>query len=47
MSRVGAHRNETSRGWYEMQRRDTTPLKTNGTKMSSSFKKVGSIKSVS
>ena len=47
MSRVGAQRNETFRGCYEMQRRDTTPVKTNGTKMSSSFKNVGSITSIS
>ena len=41
MSRVGAQRNDTFRGWHEMQRRDTAPVKTNVSKTSSPFEKVG------
>ena len=39
---AGAQQNETFKGWYEMKRRDTTPLKINGSKTSSSFDKEGS-----
>ena len=38
---------ETFRGWYEMQRRNITTMKTNGSKASSSFEKVGNIISAS
>ena len=40
MSREGAQHNETFRGWHEMQRRDTSSVKTNGSKTSSLFDKV-------
>ena len=40
MSRVRAQCNESFRGWHEMQRRDTTPVKINGSKARSSFEKV-------
>ena len=44
---VGAQANETFRGLYKIQRRATNPVKTNGSKTSSSFKKVGNITSTS
>ena len=44
MCRVGAHRNEPFRGMHKMQRRyKKTPVKTNGSKATSSFEKVGNI----
>ena len=45
--RVGAQLNKTFRGWHDMQRRDTTPAKTNGSKTNSSFENVGNITSTS
>ena len=45
MSRVGAQRTETFRGWHEMKERDTAPVKTNGSKTSSLFEKVRNITS--
>ena len=47
MSLVRVQHNETFRGWHEMQRRDTTPVKTNDPKMSSLLEKVGIITSAS
>ena len=47
MSRVKAQHNETFREWHEIQRRDTTPVKTNGSKTSSLFENVGNITSTS
>ena len=44
-SRVGAQHNGTFRGWHEMQRRDTAPAKTNGSKTSNSLEKLGNIAS--
>lgn len=41
MSRVGAKRNETFTGRHELQRRNGTPVKANGSKTNSSFEKVG------
>ena len=38
---------ETFRGWYEMQRRNITTMKTNDSKASSSFENVGNIISTS
>ena len=35
ISKLRAQRNETSRGWYGMQIRDATLVKTNGCKMTS------------
>ena len=46
MSRVGPQ-HETFRGWHEMQNRDKTPVKTNGSKTSSLFEKVSNITSTS
>ena len=43
MSRVETQHNETFRGSYEIRRRDTTPVKTNGSKTSSTFDKVDNI----
>lgn len=43
MNRMGAQRNKTIRGWYEMQRSDKTPVKANVTKSNNSFGKVGNI----
>ena len=43
MNRMGAQRNKTIRGWYDMQRSDKTPVKANGTKSNNSFGKVGNI----
>ena len=40
MSRVGAQHNETFKGWHEMYRRDTSSVKSNGSKTSSLFDKV-------
>ena len=36
---VGAQQNETFRGWYEIQRRASTPVKINGTKLISRLMK--------
>ena len=47
MTTVGAQRNETFRGWHEMQRRDASSVKSNCSKMSRSFEKVGNITSTS
>ena len=47
MSSVGAQQNETFRGWYEMQRMDTTVVKIIGFKTICQFDKVGNIKSSS
>ena len=47
MSRVRAERNETFRGWNEIRKRDTTPVKTNGSKTGISFEKAGNITSTS
>ena len=47
MTRVRAQRNETFRRRYEMQKRDATPVKSNGAKMNSSLKKVGSVTPIS
>ena len=47
MTRVRAQGNETFRGRYEMQKRDAIPVKSNGTKMNSSLKKVGSVTPIS
>lgn len=47
MSRVGAQRNAAFRERHEMQRRDTTPGKIDGSKTSYPFEKVGSITSTS
>ena len=41
MSMVRAQQNETFRGWYEIQRRASTPVKINGTKLISPFDEVG------
>ena len=41
MSGVGGQQNETCRGWYEMQRRDTTTVKINGSKTVNPIDKVG------
>ena len=41
ISWAGAQQNETFKGWYEMQRKDTTPLEINGSKTISSFDKEG------
>ena len=40
MSRVEAQHNETFKGWHEMHRRDTSSVKSNGSKTSSLFDKV-------
>ena len=47
VSRVGAQFNERFREWHENQRRDTSPMKSNGSKTSSTFEKVGNIRSTS
>ena len=36
-----AQQNETFRGWYKVQKRNTTPFKINGSKNFSSFDKLG------
>ena len=43
ISRVGAQSNQTFQWWNEMRRRDAASVKTNGTKTSSLFEKVGNI----
>ena len=40
MSSVGPQQNKPFRGWYEMQRRDATSVKVNGSKTISPFDKV-------
>ena len=40
-SRVESQHNGTFRSWHEMQRKDTTLVKANGCKTSSSFEKAG------
>ena len=40
MSREGAQHNETFGGWHEMRRRDTSLVKSNGSKTSSLLDKV-------
>ena len=47
MSSVGTQKNETFRGSYEMQRRATTLVITNGSKIISRFDNVGNVTSVS
>ena len=47
MSRVRAERNETFRGWNKIRKRDTNPVKTNGSKTGISFEKAGNITSTS
>ena len=43
MSWMGVRRNETFGGWHEMQRRDITAVKTNGSKTSRFLEKKGNI----
>lgn len=43
--RLGVQHNETFREWHEMPGRDATLVKTNGSKASSLFQKVGNITS--
>lgn len=47
MGRSGAKRNETFRGSHEIHRSDTVSAKTNGSKSSSLFEKIGNITSTS
>ena len=46
-STVGAERNETIRGCYEIQRRDKTQVKTDDSKTINAFNKVGGTTSTS
>lgn len=43
MPRVGEQQNETLRMWHEMQKKSSTPVKTNNCKASSLFDKAGNI----
>lgn len=47
MIKLGVQHNGTFTEWYEMQRNDATRLKTNGSKMRSSFEKLGNTTSAS
>ena len=47
MCRVEEHQSETFRGWYQTQRRNTTQVKFNGSKMISPFDTVDNITSTS
>ena len=42
-----AQRNETFRVWHNIERRNTTSVKNNGSKTNSSFEKVGNVTSKS
>ena len=47
MIKLGVQHNGTFTEWHEMQRNDATRLKTNGSKMRSSFEKLGNTTSAS
>ena len=47
MSKGGAQHRKTLTDWHEMQRSDTSPVKTDGSKTSNSFEKVDNIISTS
>ena len=47
MCRAEEHQSETFRGWYQTQRRNTTQVKFNDSKMISPFDTVGNITSTS